>query len=134
MPIHRLKFPLLAGLVLLSAAPARAADYAPPMPPPQPIIVPQPVEEFAEGWYLRGDIGMSTQSVRSLSNPNYANFDSVTNVNKGFDSAPFFGAGIGALAALTIGFLCKQPTVEQMEAAVRGAAESEGKKAKPAVA
>ncbi len=91
MPIHRLKFPLLAGLVLLSAAPARAADYA----PPQPIYVPQPVEEFAEGWYLRGDIGMSTQSVRSLSNPNYANFDSVTNVNKGFDSAPFFGAGVG---------------------------------------
>ena len=29
----------------------------------------------------------------------------------------FFGAAIGALAALTVGFLCKPPTVEQMEAA-----------------
>jgi opacity protein-like surface antigen len=94
MPIHRLKLSLLAGLALIGVAPAHAADYAPPMPPQQ-IIVPQPVEEFAEGWYLRGDIGMSTQSVRSISNANYANFDSVTNVNKGFDSAPFFGAGIG---------------------------------------
>lgn len=95
MPIHRLKFSLLAGLALLSAAPVHAADYAPPMPPQPPIVVPQPVEEFAEGWYLRGDIGMSTQSVGSLSNANYANFDSVTNVNKGFDSAPFFGVGVG---------------------------------------
>lgn len=95
MPIRELTFSLLAGLTLLSVAPVRAADYAPPMPPPQPIIVPQPVEEFAEGWYLRGDIGMSTQSVGSISNANYANYASVTNVNKGFDSAPFFGAGIG---------------------------------------
>ncbi|HET7247848.1 MAG TPA: hypothetical protein VFJ07_23770, partial [Streptosporangiaceae bacterium] len=46
----------------------------------------------------------------------------------------FFGATIGALAALVIGFLCKQPTVEQMQAAVRASAASEADKAKPAVA
>jgi len=48
----------------------------------------------------------------------------------------FFGATIGALAALVIGFLCKRPTVEQMEAAVRGHAEATAKRggAKPAVA
>jgi len=46
----------------------------------------------------------------------------------------FFGATIGALAALTVGFLCKRPTVEQMEAAVRASAASEANKAKPAVA
>ena len=46
----------------------------------------------------------------------------------------FFGASIGALAALTVGFLCKRPTVEQMEAAVRTSAASEANKAKPAVA
>jgi opacity protein-like surface antigen len=94
MRIHQLKLSLLAGLALMSAGPSRAADYAPPMPPQQ-IIVPQPVEEFAEGWYLRGDIGMSTQSVGSISNANYAGYESVTNVNKGFDSAPTFGVGIG---------------------------------------
>jgi MFS family permease len=46
----------------------------------------------------------------------------------------FFGASIGALAALVIGFLCKRPTVAQMEAAVRAGAASETKKANPAVA
>jgi hypothetical protein len=46
----------------------------------------------------------------------------------------YFGAALGALAALTLIFMVRRPTVEQMEAAVRGAAESEAKKAKPAVA
>ena len=46
----------------------------------------------------------------------------------------FFGASIGALAALVIGFLCKPPTVEQMRAAVRTTEEAEAKKARPAVA
>src|SRR6516162_8328797 len=45
----------------------------------------------------------------------------------------FFGATIGALAALVIGFLCKPPTVEQMEAAVRGGRKEEAR-AKPAIA
>ncbi len=44
----------------------------------------------------------------------------------------FFGAGLGALAALTLVFLVKRPTVEQMEAAVRTAKEPE--QARPAVA
>jgi OFA family oxalate/formate antiporter-like MFS transporter len=44
-----------------------------------------------------------------------------------------FGAALGAVAALIVGFLCKPPTVEQMQEAVR---KSEEKKAmpKPAVA
>ena len=37
----------------------------------------------------------------------------------------FFGAAIGALAALTVGFLCKQPTVQQMERAVAKSASKE---------
>jgi OFA family oxalate/formate antiporter-like MFS transporter len=44
----------------------------------------------------------------------------------------FFGAAIGALAALTVAFLVKRPTVEQMEAAVRKSADTQ--KAKPAMA
>ena len=46
----------------------------------------------------------------------------------------FFGAALGALAALTVGFLCKRPTVEQMERAVRASAEKEAERARPAVA
>ncbi|HZC41433.1 MAG TPA: MFS transporter, partial [Streptosporangiaceae bacterium] len=46
----------------------------------------------------------------------------------------FFGAALGALAALVMMFLAKRPTVEQMETAVRKTAEKEADKAKPAIA
>jgi opacity protein-like surface antigen len=85
----RLQISALATVALLAASAARAADYSPPMRPPQPII-----EEFS-GWYLRGDIGFSNQNVGSLFNVNYAGYDSVTNIDKGFDAAPLFGLGIG---------------------------------------
>jgi hypothetical protein len=39
--------------------------------------------------------------------------------NRGF----FFGAGLGALAALTLIFLVKRPSEARMEAAVRAAPE-----------
>src|SRR5215472_2288782 len=42
----------------------------------------------------------------------------------------FFGAAIGALAALTLIFLVKRPTVEQMEVAVRGHEEAVARKGK----
>ena len=95
--------------VTVAAGAAQAADYSQPQcydaaliasgrapygavpcyAPPPPVI-----EEFSS-WYLRGDIGFSTQSVRSLSNRNYANYNSVVNVDRSFDSAPLFGIGIG---------------------------------------
>ena len=46
----------------------------------------------------------------------------------------FFGASLGALAALIMMFLAKRPSVEQMEAAVQAAAAKQAEKAKPAVA
>ena len=42
----------------------------------------------------------------------------------------FFGAAIGALAALTLIFLIRRPTVEQMEVAVRGHEEAVARKGK----
>jgi len=65
---------------------ARSADLA--VPPLAPVV------DYS-GWYLRGDIGFSNQHVGSLFNENYSRFDSVTNIDKGFDAAPFFGLGIG---------------------------------------
>jgi OFA family oxalate/formate antiporter-like MFS transporter len=46
----------------------------------------------------------------------------------------FFGAALGALAALTVGFGCRRPTEQQMETAVRKSQDKEESKAKPAMA
>jgi len=89
MSLQRLNCALLASFTLLSAGSAKAADYS---PPPPPMIV---QEEFASSWYLRGDIGVSSQRVDHLSNANYALYDSIVNVQKDFDAAPFFGIGVG---------------------------------------
>jgi opacity protein-like surface antigen len=79
---------MLAAVAALSATAANAADL--PLPPVQAPIV----EEFG-GWYLRGDIGMSNQRVNSLFNVLYDTASSVNTVQKDFDSAPFFGVGVG---------------------------------------
>jgi opacity protein-like surface antigen len=59
---------------------------------PAPVLA--PAVDFS-GWYLRGDIGFSNQNVGSLFNVNYANFASVSNIDKSFDAAPLFGLGVG---------------------------------------
>jgi len=46
----------------------------------------------------------------------------------------FFGAALGALAALTVAFFCKPPTAAQMERAVRVSGDEEAQKARPAIA
>jgi len=109
MVVSRHRLGLTAALVFAAGA-AQAADYSPPPPqcydvaiiasgraPPGavPCYVPPPVIEEFSGWYLRGDIGFSNQSVGSLASDNYIGYASVTNTNKSFDSAPFFGIGIG---------------------------------------
>jgi len=81
----------LAGIAAILATTAvKAADMPQMMPPPMPYY-----EDFGRGWYLRGDIGMSNQSVGSLFNVLYGTADSVQTVIKDFDSAPIFGLGIG---------------------------------------
>src|SRR5215468_12732199 len=64
---------------------ALAADLSAPY---QPIAT--------GGWYLRGYIGQSNQFVNSISHPSFATAQQFTFLDKGgFDSAPFFGAGVG---------------------------------------
>src|SRR3989337_2807496 len=83
------------GAVALFASPAQLPQraHAADLPQLPPVYAP-PIEEYvASGWYLRGDIGMSNQRVKSLDN---ALFTSSTNVvHKDFDSAPLFGLGVG---------------------------------------
>lgn len=94
MLVRRLNIFIFAGLALAGTGigAAQAADYT---PPPPVYVQPPPPPEFAGGWYLRGDIGFSNQSVGSLNNDNYNRYASVTNTYKSFDAAPLFGLGVG---------------------------------------
>ena len=101
----------IAGTVLLAATAANAAEppiYQPPPPPPpvlQPICVPRaqaylwpgvPLcaeEEFAAGWYLRGDIGFTNQKLSKMENKLLP--ASASQVSNQFDSAGLFGVGVG---------------------------------------
>jgi opacity protein-like surface antigen len=82
-----------AGLFALLATAASAAD----MPYPQPPIYAPPIEEYsASGWYLRGDIGMTNQSVGKM----HQRLEDVVSEtfdyrSKSFDASPLFGLGIG---------------------------------------
>ncbi len=80
---------LIAGIAATAAmaAPASAADM-PMVVKAQPVVV----EQFS-GWYLRGDIGMTNQQVKSIDN---VLFDSTVQVLfKEFESGMLFGVGAG---------------------------------------
>ena len=87
--MRSVKFILAAGAASLMSTAVFAADM--PIAPPPAMYAPPPVEDFG-GWYLRGEIGMTNQSVKKLDNslafPNQSN-------GLGFDSATLFGAGLG---------------------------------------
>jgi opacity protein-like surface antigen len=78
----------------LTAAAAQAADLA-----PAPIFQPPPpVAQDFSGWYLRGNIGMTNQSVKSLSlSPLPASFagETITTPFLNFESSPLAGLGVG---------------------------------------
>jgi opacity protein-like surface antigen len=79
---------LIAGIAAVAAmaAPAGAADM--PMVYKAPVVV-----EQAGGWYLRGDIGMTNQQVKSIDNVLFT--PAVTVVDKAFDTGMLFGLGAG---------------------------------------
>lgn len=88
--MRNLKYLLAATAASLLSTAALAADL--PIAPP-PAYAPPPPADFG-GWYLRGDIGISNQSVKRLNNA----LDSTLitqNQTLGFDSAGIFGLGVG---------------------------------------
>ncbi len=85
------KMVALAGAVTLFGATARAADM-PQMLPPMPL---PPIEDFAGGWYLRGDIGMTNQKVDKLDNVLFAGTPNLAILDKNFESGMLFGLGVG---------------------------------------
>jgi len=78
----------LIGGALLTIAPA-GAGFAADMP-----SVPPPMQIGGQ-WYLRGDIGMTNQSVGSLFNALDATAFTLDTVSKDFSSSPFLGVGLG---------------------------------------
>lgn len=88
--MRSVKLIVAAGAASLLSSMAFAADMA--IAPP-PMYSPPPVLDFG-GWYLRGDIGMTNQSIKSLNNPD-PNAVLFTSAGIGFDSSMLFGLGAG---------------------------------------
>jgi opacity protein-like surface antigen len=80
----------LAGAAVIVTIPAVHAADMPLMPPPPP-----PPVEFG-GWYLRGDIGFSNQSVKNVvwEQPGAYDNESVSQTSS-FGSAGIFDVGVG---------------------------------------
>jgi opacity protein-like surface antigen len=82
---------IAAGAASLLSSAAFAADM-PIMPPP--AYAPPPVADFG-GWYLRGDIGMTNQSVKDLTLATGPFPTGFQNTGFGFDSATSYDLGVG---------------------------------------
>lgn len=81
-----------AGATMLTATASLAADVGPVIYPP---IVPPPVKEHFSNWYLRGDIGMTNQMVRSLDNVLFPGTAQLQILDKNFESGMLIGIGAG---------------------------------------
>jgi len=84
---------IAAGAISLMSTAAFAADM--PIAGPE-MYAPPPPADFG-GWYLRGDIGFSNQSVSSVKNTNAALYNGLKSFNQttGFDTGGIFGVGAG---------------------------------------
>lgn len=83
---------LAAGAASLISSMAFAADMPIAAPPPM-YAPPAPPADFG-GWYLRGDIGMTNQSVKSIDSAPAQIYPTTTS-GLGFDSAALFDLGVG---------------------------------------
>lgn len=77
----------VAGATAFSATASLAADIFAPPPPP--------MKESFGGWYLRGDIGMTNQSVDRLDNVLFPGTPNLVFHDLNFESGMLFGIGVG---------------------------------------
>lgn len=90
--MRSVKFLVAAGAASLLSSMAFAADMA--IAPP-PMYGPPVVEDFG-GWYLRGDIGFSNQSVKNVLDSNSAAYNNVAvSQSSSFGSAGIYDLGVG---------------------------------------
>jgi opacity protein-like surface antigen len=78
-----------AATALITTA-ANAADF----PAQMRQMAPPPVVDTS-GWYLRGDIGMTNQQVKSLDNALFATTTDLVVHDKNFEAGMLFGLGAG---------------------------------------
>jgi opacity protein-like surface antigen len=92
--MRNVKFLVAAGAASMLSSMAFAADMA--IAPPPMSYAPPPVQDFG-GWYLRGDIGFSNQSVKNVRSTNDALYTGLLTDSQqtGFDAAGVFGLGAG---------------------------------------
>jgi opacity protein-like surface antigen len=84
--MRNVKLFIAAGAMSAISGTVFAADL-----PPPPVYIP-PVQEFG-GWYLRGDIGMTNQQLKSLDSNASSLITSQSGL--GFDSSMLWGVGVG---------------------------------------
>src|ERR1700761_4118636 len=91
--MRSVKFFVVAGAASLLSSMASAADMA--IAPPPMGYAPPPAD-FG-GWYLRGDVGFSNQSVKDIRNTNSALYAGNTSFQEttGFDTGGIYQIGVG---------------------------------------
>jgi opacity protein-like surface antigen len=92
--VRSVKSLIAAGAATLMSSVAFAADM--PIAPPPMTYAPPPVEDFG-GWYLRGDIGFSNQSVKQVRHSDPARYQGLINFEQtsAFDTAGTYQVGVG---------------------------------------
>lgn len=93
--MRSVKLILAAGAASLMSGAAFAADMPSIVPPPQ-VYAPPPAEDFG-GWYLRGDIGV-TSSKAKLHDNLYDTLPATALLNQyghGFNGGTSYGIGVG---------------------------------------
>lgn len=90
--MRSVKLLIAAGAASLFTQAAFAADLQVPPPPPMMYA---PAHDFG-GWYLRGDIGFSSQRVKNLDIANYLDPGiTIPSQRTGFDTGGIYQVGIG---------------------------------------
>jgi opacity protein-like surface antigen len=94
--MRSVKFIVAAGAASLLSSAAFAADMPSIMPPPQPYYAPPPAQDFG-GWYLRGDIGVTTTTNGKLHDNLYDTIPpgGLTQNGEGFTGGNSYGIGVG---------------------------------------
>lgn len=93
----KIKALAIAGLLAVSPQIVQAADFLPPAPAAEPPMLRGSMAPEFSGWYLRGDVGVGINSIRSATSeflpgktPNAFGYDS-----KNLGSSSIFGIGFG---------------------------------------
>src|SRR5437879_13794248 len=89
----------LAGAAAAMSTVALAADFPPTLPSAQPVL-----QSAAEsGWYLRGDIGITNQRLRTLTQRLDSTVLSSQQVGMGLDGCPVLLVGVRYLGDTGLG-------------------------------